>query len=455
MSSSRLASLSVRPVLIPESCAFCQSRSLIQTPRRNGTAKPSTSRKWRAEAPSINISRRSYATQRLDVKRIRADVDVRNRMGFYTLSNKQGVLKMDANKAASIIADFLHQKSNMDHGSNIRRLVKKYHVDLEDLTSLAIVTFKIPDLSDPEKKAMLPPSQHKIISGQLLQGCAQAEDPLAIVHVLTAVYSNSSSADPASREIALLFPQTEISKYRGILEKLGSKAKSIALGPDVLTLQGSFLERDGQREKAIDFYKEAVLRSHLKFEPGSRHPMQFPLVDPWNALGFLLKRSRDPSDQAQAKVYFEKGALEGDDPLSYYELAAFEPKGSTKWLQYTSKAAASGHRQAMVNLADFYQEVSSEHSPVLADKRMQQALNWLLGWKPGSAASFAREWLQASANCGHKPSMLKLADYYETRGEHERAKEQLRQVLEPPVSANQVEEWPQLVHLAKKRLAGV
>ena len=337
-----------------------------------------------------------------------------------------------------------------------RRLtLVEYRVDVEDLTELALVTFKIPDLSDPERRAMLPPSQHKTISGLLLQGCAQAEDPLAVVHVLTAVFLSASSTYPAAREIALLFPQTEIAKCRRTLEKLGSKAKTIPLGPDVLTLQGLFAEREGQTQKARDFYSEAVLRTQLKFQPGSRHPMQLPLISPWNALGFLLKTDKDPSIKAQAKTYFEKGALEGDDPLSYSELAAFEPRTSTKWLQYTSKAAASGHRQAMVGLADFYQEVNSKQSPLLVDNKMRKALNWLLGWKRGSAAMLAREWLQASANAGHKPSMLKLVEYYEAGGEHERAKEQLRQVLQPPASANQVEEWPQLVQLAKRRLAGV
>jgi tetratricopeptide (TPR) repeat protein len=236
---------------------------------------------------------------------------------------------------------------------------------------------------------------------------------------------------------------------------LTQQASKIALGPDALTLKGLFLEQEGQKQKAKELYQEAILRSHLKYVPGSRHPMQLPLMTPWNALGFLLKADKDPNVQAEAKTYFEKGALEGDDPLSYYELAAFEPKTSTKWLQYTSKAAASGHRQAIVNLANFYQEVAAEDSPILKDSKMRNALNWLLAWRRGSAAAFAHEWLQAASNIGHKPSMLQLAEYHDSIGDHERAKEHLRQMLEPPSAANQSEEWPQLVQLARKRLAGV
>lgn len=331
----------------------------------------------------------------------------------------------------------------------------EYQVGIEDLTSLAIVTFKIPDLSDPAKKAMLPPSQHKTISGHLLQGCAQAEDPLAIVQIMSAVYLSDSSSDASAKEITRLFSQAEIARYRKTLEKLAVQAKSIALGPDALTLQALFLEREGNLQGAKEILREAVLRSHLKFNPKSRHPMQLPLPAPWNVLGFLLKSDKDPAVQAEAKKYFEQGAREADDPLSCYELSAFEPKTSTTWLQYTSKAAASGHRQAMVNLADFYQEVNSKDSPILTHSDMRKALNWLSGWRRGSAAVLAQEWLQAAANIGHKPSILKLVEYHEAKGEHERSKELLRLILEPPSSANQVEEWPQLVQLAKKRLAGI
>jgi hypothetical protein len=331
----------------------------------------------------------------------------------------------------------------------------EYNVALDDITSLAIVTFKVPDISDPSKRAQLPPSQHKAAAGMILQGCAQAKDPLAIVHVLTAVYVSGTGSDSSVKEIARLFPQPEIAKYRNILDELTLKANKFALGPDALTLKGLFLEQEGRKSKAKELYQEAILRGRFKYTPGSRHPMQIPLITPWNALGFMLKADKDPSVQAEAKKYFEQGALEGNDPLSYYELSASEPKTSTMWLQYTSKAAASGHRQAIVNLADFYQEVAKKESPVLKDSNMQKALNWLLGWRRGSAAALAREWLQAASNIGHKPSTLQLADYHTSLGEHKLANEHLRHILEHPSAANQREEWPQLVNIARKRLAGL
>lgn len=326
---------------------------------------------------------------------------------------------------------------------------------MDDLASLAIVTFNIPDLSDPEKRAQLPPSQHKPIAGQLLQGCAEAEDPLAIMQIMGAVYLSSSTFDRSIKEIAGLFSRLDVAKYRKTLEELGEKAQSFALGPDALTLQGLYLEREGQKQKALWLYQKAIQLSHMKFNPKSRHPMLLKLAEPWNALGYLLKADQTPEAQAEAKRAFEEGAVKGDDPLSYFELAAFEPRSSTKWLKYTSKAAASGHRPAIINLAEFYHEINSKDTSLLKDDDMRKALQWLLQWKNNSAEMLGREWLQVATNIGHKPSMLKLADYYEAKGKHELAKEQLRQVVKPPSAANQDEEWPQLVQVAKRRLAGL
>lgn len=323
------------------------------------------------------------------------------------------------------------------------------------MSSLAIVTFKIPDLTDASNRAMLRPSQHKPIASALLRGCAQAEDPLAVIHILTAVYLNSMKADTSVKDLAAMFQQKDIAQYREILDKICSKSITFALGPEALTLQGLSLEKEGKREQAKASYVEAVERITFKYNPKRRHPMQLPLITPWNALGMLLKSDNDPNIRAQAKIYFKKGAIEGDDPLSYYELATFEDRASTEWLQYTSKAAASGHRQAIVDLANFYQDVSTKESPLLRDTNLRKALNWILGWRRHSAAKLANEWLQAASKYGHKPSTLQLADHFKALGDQRQAKEYLEKLLEPPLSKIQVEEWPQLVELARKRLAGM
>lgn len=470
MSSSRIAVHSLRTLKTPRSCILCKSHQLTQPKFFNGAFDPSSS-ECQARTLNSKIWNRRYATQRPDYQRIRKDGDARSRLGFYQLSKSHGALRLEPAKADSIFKDFIHQKDNMNHGDNVKRLAQskspnllmvwqllliilEYQVGLDDLSDLGIVTFKIPDLGDPTKRAKLPPSQHKPISALILQGCAQAEDPLAIVHILTAVYLSTTTTEPAVKEIARLFPSSEITKYRRTLQKLCLSATKFPLGPEALTLQGLFLENEGQKEKAKELYEEALLRSHLKYKAQTRNPMQLPLIAPWNALGFLLKSSKEPLTKADARKYFEMGALQGDDPLSYAELATFEPRSSTKWLHYTSKAAASGHGQAAVNLADFYEEVQNESSS-LDSSDMRKALNWILGWKRDSMSQLAREWREVAAISGHKPSMLKLVDEYEAGGQLDKAKEYLRLIIEPPRTASKREEWPLLVQLAKKRLAGV
>ena len=331
----------------------------------------------------------------------------------------------------------------------------EYKISVEKLASLAIVTFRIPDLSDPTKRAQLPPSQHKDLAASMLKGCALLEQPLAVIQILTAVYLAQLTGEDSYQDIASRFSQTDdIAKYRQSLENLSAKSNTFVLGPEALTLSGLFAERECQTEKAKILYIEAVERQRFKYIPGLRHPMQLPLPTPWNVLGYLLKSDKDPNVRAQAKTYFQQGALEGDDPLSYYEAAAFEDRSDPKWLQYTSKAAASGHRQATVDLAQFYEEASVKRSPILADSKMRKTLNWLLGWRRGSAADLAREWLHAAAIMGHRPSMLRLADYKESVHDFEGAKEYLR-LMVAPREDGQAEEWPRLAHMAKQRLTGI
>jgi hypothetical protein len=343
----------------------------------------------------------------------------------------------------------------MPRNKVVMLICAEYGTSVEDLASLAIVTWKVPDSTAMDQGKPLLSQENRSISTSMLKGCAQLEDPLATIHILTAVYLAGTGEPTIYREVASFFNQKEVLKYKLILEKLGAKSKTFPLGPEALTLQGLFLEKEGKVDQAERLYIEAVERVHFKWNPKSRHPMQLPLMSPWNALGYLLKSSQDPDRQAQAKAYFKRGALEGDDPLSYYELAAFEQRTDPKWLQYTSKAAASGHRQATVDLADFYREASLIDSPIVAETSMRKALNWLLEWKSGSAAKLADEWVRAASLMGHKPSTLRLADQCESIGDQEGAKEHLRRLAKTSTQPNQVEEWPQLVQLAKKRLAGI
>ncbi|KAF1917290.1 hypothetical protein BDU57DRAFT_160154 [Ampelomyces quisqualis] len=457
MSSSSLFLRSGRPLSRSRFCASCCPALSVPSICGNALAK-SLARPGTCTKVSIPSFRRAYAAParvRQSMPQGRDQIVERGRIAYYALVQKQGVLIIDRVKANSIVKEFLARQKTTDHGDNIQHLSNKYGICLEDLASLAIVTWKIPEPAVMYDRKPLSSQGHRSIATSMLKGCAQLEDPLATIHILTGVYLAGTSGPTVYREFASFFNQSEVLMCKQSLDKLGPKSKTFPLGPEALTLQGIFLEKEGKVDNAERHYLEAVERVHFKYNPRSRHPMQFPLITPWNALGYLFKSSRDPSRQAQAKEYFKRGAFEGDDPLSYYELAAFEQRTDPEWLQYTSKAAASGHRQATVDLADFYREASLKDSPIVAATSMKKALKWLLDWKSGSADKLADEWLRVASKMGHKPSTLRLADQCESNGDQEGAKEHLRRLTEPPIRTNQVEEWPQLVQLATKRLAGI
>jgi len=307
----------------------------------------------------------------------------------------------------------------------------EYKVSIEGLSSIAIITMQIPDLSDPDKRAQLPPSQHKPLAAAMLKGCAQLEDPLAVMQIMTAVYLADLTGKQNPKMNTSHFTQSDITTFRKTLDTLSTKSNSFDLGPEVLTLRGLFLELAGQKLAARKSYELAIQRGDFGYHPSNRHPMQLPLTTPWNALGYLLKRAQDPQSHAEAKSYFAQGALQGDDPLSYYELAQFYDRTDTLWLQYTSKAAASGHRQAAVDLADFYQEVSTLDSPILRDNvAMRKALAWLRTWRRDSTGVMAREWLRTASIVGDRASTVRLAEIYEKDGDREGAEECWKRVEE-------------------------
>lgn len=299
---------------------------------------------------------------------------------------------------------------------------------------------------------MLPPSPHKTVAGQMLQGCAEIEDPLAVKQIMTAVYLNTYTTNPAARDIALLFPRSEILKYRKSLATLKIAGQD---DPEALTLHGLLLEKENQPAQARALYEKALQIPWVyQYSVQARHPAQLPIMTPWNALGYLLKDSSDAAAREKAKWAFEQGAKKGDDPLSCFEYTTFLDRNSADWLKYISKAAASGHREAMFQLALFYRDISADSSQTVQSSGLKKALDWLLGWQKDSAERLALEWFEAAGMAGHKAALWQLAERFEGLGDKGRAREVLQRIVEP-VEAGKEEEFAQVVHLAKGRLSGI
>jgi hypothetical protein len=81
-----------------------------------------------AKAAQPSISRRTYA-QKLDVTRLRADVDKKARVGWYKLTKQQKILLLEPDVAEAIYNDFLAHKDRKDYG----KLIKQF------MTSLSII----------------------------------------------------------------------------------------------------------------------------------------------------------------------------------------------------------------------------------------------------------------------------------------------------------------------------
>jgi hypothetical protein len=113
MSSSRLLARSVSSIARSDVCAFCHTRQQLLIGRNNILQQPT-----RAVQP--NVFRRTYA-QKLDVKRLRTDVDKRARVGWYTLLRQSGPVLPAADKAEAIYNDFVAHKDKKDYWKLIKQ----------------------------------------------------------------------------------------------------------------------------------------------------------------------------------------------------------------------------------------------------------------------------------------------------------------------------------------------
>ncbi|KAF2015463.1 hypothetical protein BU24DRAFT_421767 [Aaosphaeria arxii CBS 175.79] len=433
-----------------EVCVFCQARN-----RRPSAFSPPTTSSWTSTRPASHRSnnsgpRRVRADPQRSPQELRAEFDKKNRGTHFATMKSQRLIAMPAAAAETIIRDILKSPPKTISADLALGLVEansRYKIDLEDITNLAITTYRIPDADASGSK--LPPSPHKNISRTLLLSCCKAKEPGAIMHIMNAVYLASSK--DSARQIASLFSPAEIRSCRQDLEALADTDFA-----DAKTLLGLFAEREGNEQAAFQLYEQALESKNVKYNMGEVHPMGLPRFTPWNALGTLLINSQNPELREKAKHAFTKGALEGDDPVAYYHLASFEDKESGKWLQYMHKAAGAGHREAMYELGHFFMKINSQgrgkvDTSHLHDKTVVRSLWWLTMWKEDSPRNLGLEWFTVAAESGHKPSMLELADVSEIEDETDVAIGWLQTIADPPPS-DQAEEWPILAAEAKKKL---
>ncbi|KAH6625563.1 hypothetical protein C7974DRAFT_312183 [Boeremia exigua] len=396
MSSSRVLACTASAALRTHVSAFCRARQLLPVGQSNVFCPPKAARAY------LRLEKAGQT----DVKTQRARLDTQARRKFFGITREQKVLLLEVDVAEAIYQEFIANKDRKQYGAIIEQLMKKYNVTSEQISGLALVIFSVSDRAPAA--ANFPPSPHKSNAALLLQGCAQLNDPLALKHLLTAVYLSTYTASPRSsaHTLASHVPRAAIPTYRTALASLTLAGQT---DPEALTLTGLFLEREAQPARARTCYERALAQPWIfAHAPHARHPMQHPVVPPWLALGYLLSASPDAAARAQATAVFERGAREADDPLACYEFAARLPRDSAAWLRFMSKAAASGHGGAMLALARFYRGVAAGEVQTGA---LRGALAWLLRWRKGAAERLAAEWYVVAGRRGQEGAEEELAEW--------------------------------------------
>ncbi|KAF2204268.1 hypothetical protein GQ43DRAFT_438077 [Delitschia confertaspora ATCC 74209] len=370
------------------------------------------------------------------ITRTRVSLDTRSRIQTFTFAKRDKVLNIDVDEAESLIVKFME-------GVKLPELAKMFKVNISQIAELALVLLRAPDLAD-KKIPNFPPTLNRQIAHMLLMACSRAQEPLATLHILNAVWTAQSRGYTSA--IFNDLSAAEIREARKHLEHLAYKANDT----DAMSLLGLILEREGKPKEAENLYSKAVSLANPSITSTKGSKLGPQMVSPWNAYGTLLSQSRDPQNLEKAKQIFEKGALEADDPLCFYARALLDEERNTHtWLSYMTKAAASGHAPAMYLVGNFYLEQAE--SAKRNDGILAKALKWLDTKDPRhNAEALGCEWHDLAARAGHKPSMLKMAGWMAERKAYEGAAERLVAVLSRPKGMN--EEFPETVQDARQLL---
>lgn len=311
---------------------------------------------------------------------------------------------------------------------------------------MAMTLLLLPDIKDPSGR--LAPAQNRTIAKNILVACSAAKDPFATMQIINGSYLSNEYTIRQAEDLAAICSAADLALCKSTLKELANRGDG-----NCLTMQGLLLQKAGLIAEAKGTYREALRVIDFRFDRKWPHPGALPWIPPWRALADLLLSGPAPTAEAreEARDALKRGALEGDDPLAYWQLASFESDRTVFWYKCMTKAAASGHIKAAYNLAHFHLDASKESSPILENREIRALLNYAISWKGNSLERLALEWFNVAALGGHKPAMLELAEHHAANGDAELAMDYYRLVTEPP-PPGELDEWPQLVKQAKLKI---
>jgi hypothetical protein len=264
---------------------------------------------------------------------------------------------------------------------------------------------------------------------KMILACCKAGDPYAVLCVA------ASARDRDQKNWAANIGRADLRDAKSKLEHLAYNDQN----PDAMVLVGLDLREAGKDAEARQLFESAMRKVtggeafdiHSESTKLRRHVIEpsidpLPIPAPWIALGTLLLEQAEPDLEA-AKAVFEIGADDADDPLACFYLAECEDSYSDRWLENMTRAAASGHADAMCNLGNFYTHDKEELDRMVGPKGRQELkrLDSFPHWKakglhnlfpgiPGDLSlegreAMAFEWFWIGYWADHKGSSLELA----------------------------------------------
>jgi hypothetical protein len=252
----------------------------------------------------------------------------------------------------------------------------EYRVQLDDVTNLARIYIRSRDAGD------------RLLGRKILLRLSTAGSAVATVHAVKMAYKqkqlhSQEVQQPLARlrELAAQGTYIPAMVLQGLIyESIGRSAIAIGLYEKAIKLgevedssavvkksEESFLKRLLGKEE-VDWSEKAMSKPGAAL--AEEEDRELDIATAYVQLGGLIL----DKNFGQGKKCFEAAALKYDDPNAYFYLAEFEGGEYTwKWLQYTLKAAASGHTDAAHNLGVFY-ALPRDEVRKIKDKKIQDEL---------------------------------------------------------------------------------